>query len=106
MPPQPNPDVVYDVVEITELEAWLKDHFSGSWNAAGDQWTYSGDCPRCGHRVGKTFDEDGIFALEETDTDDGGAVMECNCRSRHEGRESGQGCGAYWGLALNSPSES
>jgi hypothetical protein len=26
--------------------------------------------------------------------------MRCNCQAKHEARDSGDGCGAWWGLGL------
>jgi hypothetical protein len=101
-PPNPDPNVKYELVEMQELSDWLRDEFSGRWSDDGEQWTYAGRCPRCGHAVSKSLNVGGVFPFEERAEP---RPMECNCGATHEGGEAAGGCGAYWGLALKRRAE-
>jgi hypothetical protein len=96
---QGDPGVPYEVVQLEELDAWLDAEFA--WRKSGEDWVYGGKCRRCSHEVDKLFKGKGIFGFRESGAVDPEArAMRCNCNAPHEGREGGEGCGAWWGLGL------
>jgi hypothetical protein len=96
---QGDPNAPYEVVQLENLDAWLDSEFT--WRKSGPDWIYHGKCFRCGHEVDKVFTSEGIFAYrEEGAVDPEARAMRCNCYGTHEGREGGDGCGAWWGLDL------
>jgi hypothetical protein len=95
-----DPNSPYEVVQLDELDDWLRERFS--WRDHESGWLYEGICPRCGHTTDKLFREEVIVSRFQSDRWPEGhmAAMRCNCTAAHDGREGGQGCGAWWGLEV------
>ena len=94
----PHPDAPYTSLQVEVDEAWLTSEFR--WREGDDdEWFFDGRCPRCGHKVSKRFGPV-IPRFEKGRSETETSVMRCNCTEPHEGREGGQGCGAWWGLEL------
>ena len=101
----PDEQAAYRVTQVEDPD-WLRQHFKAE--PAGDDILIRGLCPRCGHHVDKrvTSVQMRAFAKESGSSPSTGGspsaarAMKCNCLDHHPGRESGQGCGAWWGLKL------
>lgn len=97
MPPDPNAPY-----EVTQEDA--PPVADDDWRQDGEDWILELTCPRCGHHADRRFGPEVVARFSEgapaeaADSDD--AVMRCNCDSPHAGRQSGRGCGAWWGFAV------
>jgi hypothetical protein len=89
--------VPYARVQIEDPD-WLREKFSVDALQDG-ALKIAGTCRRCGHDVSKRIEREVVRAFE---SDAEARVMACNCSTVHEGRPSGHGCGAYWGLAVKA----
>ena len=89
----PDPNAAYQVVQVDGPQVTDRD-----WSEEGDGWVLVVACPRCGHNVDKRFGPVVLSQFRGNDTAD--AVMRCNCPDAHDGRDAGQGCGAWWGFAV------
>jgi hypothetical protein len=96
----PDPKVAYEVIEVKD-PIWLREHFridQADQGQATRDLVVRGLCRRCGHEVDKRLAAEQVRSFENEPAKP--RAMKCNCGSDHAGRQSGQGCGAWWGLEV------
>ena len=73
-------------------------------------WRFSGECPHCHHHMDKFFADHvlvmGLLADAPSGERQKESVVICNCGKPHPGGgDSANGCGAYWGIEVDTGSD-